>query len=233
MSKRRTSCSVRRTAKGSAAAAYALSVLVLKDVKKKKEEEAKAKSEEYRKFALDRKYPPALYELALGKEGRERAELLNEAAERDYIPAIVRYAKELEEEFPDRAFALWQRAYALGSLRGAYGMGRCYERGIGVPANREKAYVSLYRQAAKSGYADAIAVVGMYYQKGCVVDMDAKLAEECYDVGDTQGQHLCVAPYGEDVRDRRQGQKGRRRQTAERSRSATKRRCSGLPRHIA
>ena len=172
--------------KGSAAAAYALSVLVLKDVKKKKEEEAKAKSEEYRKFALDRKYPPALYELALGKEGRERAELLNEAAERDYIPAIVRYAKELEEEFPDRAFALWQRAYALGSLRGAYGMGRCYERGIGVLANREKAYV-FYRQAAKSGYADAIAVVGMYYQKGCVVDMDAKLAEECYDVAIRKG----------------------------------------------
>ena len=172
--------------KGSAAAAYALSVLVLKDVKKKKEEEAKAKSEEYRKFALDRKYPPALYELALGKEGRERAELFNEAAERDYIPAIVRYAKELEDEFPDRAFALWQRAYALGSLRGAYGLGRCYERGIGVIANREKAYL-LYRQAAKSGYADAIAVVGMYYQKGCVVDMDAELAEECYDTAIRKG----------------------------------------------
>lgn len=169
-------------AKGSAAAAYALSSLVLET----KGADVEQKSAEYRKFALDKQYPPAIFELALEKDGVERARLLNAAAERDYVPAIVRYAKELEEEFPDRAFALWQRAYALGSLRGAYGLGRCYERGIGVPANKEKAFV-YFRQAAKSGYADAIAVVGMYYQKGNVVEMDGELAEECYKVAVSKG----------------------------------------------
>ncbi len=172
--------------KGSAAAAYALSELVLYKAKKKKLESAQAKSAEYRKFALDKNYPPATFKLALEKEGEERARLLNAAAERDYVPAIVRYAKELEAEFPDRAFELWQRAYVLGSLRGAYGLGRCYERGIGVRADREKAFV-LFRQAAKSGYADAIAVVGTYYQKGVAVEMNRDLAKDCYNTAIRKG----------------------------------------------
>ena len=118
--------------------------------------------------------------------GEERNKLLSAAAERDYIPATVLLAVECEKTDPQRSFALWNRAYELGSLRGAYGLARCYECGTGVAVDKRKAF-EIYKQAGKSGYADAIAAVGRFYQKGLGVECKKYLARKCFEEAARKG----------------------------------------------
>lgn len=165
---------------GSAAAAYAMSKLAKKG-------RSLERAQEYAEFALNKGYPAALYDKAKAMpSGEERNKLLSAAAERDYIPATVLLAVECEKTDPQRSFALWNRAYELGSLRGAYGLARCYECGTGVAVDKRKAF-EIYKQAGKSGYADAIAAVGRFYQKGLGVECKKYLARKCFEEAARKG----------------------------------------------
>ena len=59
------------------------------------------------------------------------------------------------EKDPRRALRYYRRAAAQGSTTAIFRMGRCFELGIGVAKPRLSRAVSLYRQAAERGSADA------------------------------------------------------------------------------
>ncbi|RYH08352.1 sel1 repeat family protein [archaeon] len=63
------------------------------------------------------------------------------------------------------AVAIWTRAASRGHVRAQHGLGKCCEKGWGLPQDYGQA-VSWYRRAADQGHAAAQNNLGLCYKKG-------------------------------------------------------------------
>lgn len=66
---------------------------------------------------------------------------------------------------PEKAFELFSKAAAAGDPEAQFELGKLYERGIGVKQDTAQA-ITLYKQSAERGFADAINDLGFLYYQG-------------------------------------------------------------------
>jgi TPR repeat protein len=84
----------------------------------------------------------------------------------------------LEKAYQER-LADWQQGVKEGFDEACWLLGRCYEEGIGVERDTEKA-VSLYKDAVSRNYAPAQHSLGHCYETGIGLSQDIPLAVEWY-----------------------------------------------------
>ena len=88
------------------------------------------------------------------------------------IEEIITAAKEAHERkaFKEEA-AIWQEGADLGDAYGQLRLGECYEKGIGVKRDYEKAF-GWYSKSADQNHLGAQYCLGFFYQKGYFVKKD-------------------------------------------------------------
>ena len=134
------------------------------------------------------------YELGKGvKEDKEEAlEWYKKAAEMGHLEALskvgsIYYSKEAYQE----AVTWLKKAVDNDIPDGCYLLGLCYDYGIGIKQDKEKA-VDLYRRAAEMGEVSAQYCLGISYQEGNGVNIDEKEAarwfKEAAENGDASAQ---------------------------------------------
>ena len=98
-----------------------------------------------------------------------------------------------------RALALYEKSLEMGSDAARMKVAHLLDRGEpGVEQNRARA-LPLFQQAAKDGDADAIYMVGLYLQRGYVVDKDEDAASQWYlraaEIGEAKAQRKLAMRY--------------------------------------
>jgi TPR repeat protein len=113
-----------------------------------------------------------LYEKALESGGNKAAEALFELGN----VCLVRRG-----DYEKEAFKYYKAALNLGYVNALNNLGICYEKGLGVPVDRQKA-LECFQNAASLGSATGYANLGRYYQYGYgVVEKNPKKARELYE----------------------------------------------------
>ena len=84
-----------------------------------------------------------------------------------------------EQEQHDQAVQYYQKSADLGNLDGYCDMGYCYEHGLGVTLNSQKAYEN-YLYAAEHGSARGYMLLANCYVEGVYVEESDAKAQECY-----------------------------------------------------
>jgi len=95
-----------------------------------------------------------------------------------------RFAREYEKQ--KLRFLSHEEAMHQGDRSAIYRLGLCYEYGIGVDTDKQKA-AQLYEEAADQGHAGAMGHLGFCYQHGIGVDQDSKRAVSFYQRAMHQG----------------------------------------------
>jgi len=106
---------------------------------------------------------------------------------------LLGLARSIPAEDTHFDFAAIQAAAARGDATAEYELGRCYEKGRGVPSDFARA-VACMRQAAEQGNAAAQGQLGYYYGQGLGVPRDPVAAFQWYEKAALQGN--AVAEFG-------------------------------------
>lgn len=110
------------------------------------------------------------------EEGKKYFE---ECVSKNYLPSIMTYAKYLmkgnyvEADY-DKSFILYEKAASLKSNDGMFFVGKCYEEGLGVKKDLNKAF-ELYSNSNTRG---AYYRLANFYEQGIIVNKDYYKAVE-------------------------------------------------------
>ncbi|MHC4871617.1 MAG: protein kinase domain-containing protein [Planctomycetota bacterium] len=101
---------------------------------------------------------------------------------------------------PSKAVEYYVKAAQLGSSRGEFLLGQCYETGAGINKSGENA-VKWYKKAALQGSSEAFAALGRCYAKGSGVYKNTKEAvkwlTKASETGDAEAKYLLSYLYTE------------------------------------
>ena len=101
--------------------------------------------------------------------------------------AIYQEAKKyLDEEQHEKAIPYLKKAAEMGHKKAQFKLGRCYDKGEGVPEDNIKAF-QWYFKSAQQGYDKAQYQVGRCYKKGKGVAQDQQKAYEYFVKAAKQG----------------------------------------------
>lgn len=123
-----------------------------------------------------------LYRLGLGvAQSNEAARtLFKQAADRDHLSSQVELASFFEDEDPQKALALIQKASAAGLPRANLKLGHCYETGhLGLGKNPQRAF-SHYQKAAEAGMSVGKGELARCYDLGIGTSIDSVRATALY-----------------------------------------------------
>lgn len=99
------------------------------------------------------------------------------------------------ENCEENAFFWYQLASALGDEAGMFNVANCYHFGIGVPQDREKAFM-LFFTLAEYDYANAFFYMGLYHEEGWITEKDFDLARRFYEFGAERKDGYCSCQLG-------------------------------------
>ncbi|GES80273.1 kinase-like domain-containing protein [Rhizophagus clarus] len=116
----------------------------------------------------------------------------------DYVQLVKQHImlkNKRTEENEIKAFELYKEAAEKGQINAIFGLGYCYQYGIGTEENETIAF-ELYEEAAKKGQINATFILGCCYQNGIGTEKNEIKAFELYKAAAEQGQISAIFVLG-------------------------------------
>lgn len=150
-----------------------------------KEKMGKDKWKEERDKILKEKDPFAYFmtgmEALQEEKEKEARKYFEEGAKLGFWAAMDQLGMLLWKEKGEekKAYDWFLKAAAIGWKEAIFHLGECYEQGIGVPKDLDKA-VQVYKHAADNGSGEAAGILGRLYDEGRGVPENPKIAFKYY-----------------------------------------------------
>ncbi|OHT08445.1 hypothetical protein TRFO_23047 [Tritrichomonas foetus] len=98
------------------------------------------------------------------KSKNKAMNLLKEACDQEYLPAMLKYGKLIHENEPDNALIIFKQIITIGGIKSIvseaeYEVGKMYQTGEGGIKKSQKVAMKYFRQASRLGFEKAAALI--------------------------------------------------------------------------